>query len=175
MLLKARWIKSLSLTITILTVLALLWPKAAFGHSYVPTSGTCEFSNGHSHSLQVQPPNDLICVDASPPPTGSNATANPALGTVQFPAGFSLNSSKILNNLVGVFIAVGGLVFFFMLLFGGIKFMTAGGDPKNAEAARKTITNAVIGLIIVVSAFLVTTVLGELLGIPFLKPVIPGL
>lgn len=119
-------------------------------------------------------PNVTVCVANTPTPTRS-AASNPALGTVTFPSSFDLNANQILNNLVNVFIAVGGLIFFFMLLFGGIRFMTAGGDPKNSESARKTITNAIIGLLIVVSAFLVTTVLGELLGIEFLKPNIPGL
>jgi Type IV secretion system pilin len=98
-----------------------------------------------------------------------------AVGFITPPTGSSLNSSSILNSLVGVIVAIAGLIFFFMLLVGGIRYMTAGGDPKNAESARKIITNALLGLLIVVAAYLITTILGELLGIDFLNPDIPGL
>jgi amino acid transporter len=98
-----------------------------------------------------------------------------AVGVINEPNGFSLDPDNLLNQLVGILIAIAGLLFFFMLLFGGIRYMVAGGDPKNAESARKIITNALIGLLIVVGAYLITTVLGELLGIDFLNPDIPGL
>ncbi len=158
-------VTTIFLSFLLITVASL---SPTFAHDYQRGAGvTCRAD----HNPDVIGGVDY-CIHTASSGTG---TTNPALGTVTFPAGFSLDASKILNNLVGVFIAIGGLVFFFMLLFGGIRFMTAGGDPKNAESARKTITNAVIGLIIVVSAFLITTVLGELLGIDFLKPNIPGL
>lgn len=98
-----------------------------------------------------------------------------AVGTITEPPGSTLDAGSLLNNLVTVLFAIAGLIFFFMLIMGGLRYMTAGGDPKNAESARKTLTNAVIGLMIVVSAYLVTTVLSELIGTDFLRPDIPGL
>lgn len=51
------------------------------------------------------------------------------------------------------------------LMIGGIKYATSGGDPKSAAAAKQTITNALIGALIVIAfrallAFIITVVLG---------------
>ena len=50
------------------------------------------------------------------------------------------------------------LIFFFMLIWGGFRYMSAGGDPKNADAARQTLTNATVGLLIVVASFVIIEV-----------------
>ncbi len=46
-----------------------------------------------------------------------------------------------------------GAVAIFFVIFAGIKFITSGGDPKQAEGARKTLTYAVIGLIVILISF----------------------
>lgn len=38
------------------------------------------------------------------------------------------------------------------VIYGGFKFITAQGEPENAKAARETVQNAVIGLVIAVVA-----------------------
>jgi ABC-type arginine transport system permease subunit len=98
-----------------------------------------------------------------------------AVGTITQPSGFKLDPSTLLNSLTGIIIAIAGLLFFFLLLYGGIRYMLAGGDPKNTDTARKILTSAIIGLLIVVGAYFITTFLGTILGINFLNPAIPGL
>lgn len=46
-----------------------------------------------------------------------------------------------------------GVVALFLIILGGFKLMTSGGDPKGVEGARKTITWAIIGLIVVLLSF----------------------
>ena len=65
------------------------------------------------------------------------------------------NFGKLLSSVVGFALAAAGLIFFFMLVWGGIRYMTAGGDDKSIMAARQTITNAIIGLLIIVSSFVI--------------------
>lgn len=49
----------------------------------------------------------------------------------------------------------------FMIIYGGIQLVTAQGEPDKATQARKTITNALIGLIIsIVAATVVTFIAG---------------
>ena len=73
--------------------------------------------------------------------------------------------NEVIGRLVQLAFAVAGIAFFFMLVLGGIRYITAGGDEKAAASARNTLTQAVIGLIIVVAAFLVTQLLFSLFGI----------
>lgn len=70
-----------------------------------------------------------------------------------------LSLNDLIKNGVTIAIAVAGLVFFFMLIFGGLKYLTSGGDEKAAAGARGTLTNAFIGLLIVVAAFLISQLL----------------
>jgi len=43
----------------------------------------------------------------------------------------------VFGNVVEVVLALAGIVLFIMLLSGGFKYITAGGDPKGIEGARK--------------------------------------
>jgi hypothetical protein len=60
----------------------------------------------------------------------------------------------ILNALMG-FGVVGA---FGYLVLGGIKWITAGGDAKALQAARDTIVNAVIGVILLSCALVITNI-----------------
>ena len=74
-----------------------------------------------------------------------------------------------LNDLVknGVMIAIGiaGLIFFFMLILGGLKYLNSGGDEKAVASARGTLTSAFIGLVIIVAAFLISQLLFTVFGL----------
>jgi len=60
------------------------------------------------------------------------------------------------------------LVFFFMLILGGLKWVMAGGDEKKVGEARGQITNALIGLAIVFAAWAIMKLIGTLFGIDIL-------
>ena len=70
------------------------------------------------------------------------------------------NTIKPINDIVGIiraviqFILVVAFVLaFIMLLIGGIRWITAGGDEKGVAGARNMITAALIGLVIVLVAY----------------------
>jgi hypothetical protein len=50
------------------------------------------------------------------------------------------------------------------LILGGIQYIMSKGDAKAAEAARQWLTNAVIGMIIVVAVFALRTMVFSLIG-----------
>lgn len=101
---------------------------------------------------------------------GSSGTASKGVGQIDPTVlGVPTKINDIISSVVQLAYAVAGLVFFFMLLFGGIRYLSAGGDEKAAAAARGTLTNAVIGLIIVVAAFLVTQLLFSIFKIQGIK------
>lgn len=67
---------------------------------------------------------------------------------------------EFITAIVRFALAAAAFIFFIMLLWGGFRYLNAGGDPKNADAARQTLTNAGIGLLIVlVSLFIIEVVL----------------
>ena len=62
---------------------------------------------------------------------------------------------EVYKNILKVIISLGLLALFVMLLTGGFKFLTAGGDPKAAASAKQTMTYAVAGIGMMAIAFLI--------------------
>jgi arginine exporter protein ArgO len=72
-------------------------------------------------------------------------------------------SNLILSNLL----LISGVLAVIFLLFAGIRYITAAGDPIKAKAARGAIINVVIGVIIIIAAFSIIKFavgVGDLLG-----------
>lgn len=74
------------------------------------------------------------------------------------------NLSQFLVNIVGLTIAIAGVGSFFLLLYGGIRYITSAGDKLGTQHAREVITAAIVGLVIVVGSYAVATTLGKVLG-----------
>jgi len=70
----------------------------------------------------------------------------------------------VFSNVVDWAVALAGLAAVFFIIFSGIKFLTSGGDPKQVEGARKTLTYAIAGLIIVFLAFAIIKLIGTMTG-----------
>jgi TRAP-type C4-dicarboxylate transport system permease small subunit len=64
---------------------------------------------------------------------------------------------EMAGSVINVALSVLGLVFLGYALYAGFKWMTAQGDEKAVTAAKDTIKNSVIGIIIIVAAFALTT------------------
>lgn len=78
-----------------------------------------------------------------------------------------------LNTLVGLIVNVatilGALIFGAMLMFAGYKVITSAGDPEKMQEARQTGTYAVVGMLIIILAFLIVRILAFVFGleVPF--------
>lgn len=73
-----------------------------------------------------------------------------------------------ISSLISIFTAVAFIAMIFYFLFGGIMWITSGGDTKRAEGASKQITNAVIGLGLVAIGWALINLIGKFLGINIL-------
>ncbi len=60
---------------------------------------------------------------------------------------------EIVKGIINVAMGFLGMLAVLTILFGGFKWMTAGGSKENTEKATKLLTNGVIGLIIIFSAW----------------------
>jgi len=61
----------------------------------------------------------------------------------------------VFSNVVSILIAGAGLTAFVLLLVSGIKFITAGGDPKQLEGAKKSLSFAIIGVVLIAVSYLI--------------------
>lgn len=64
------------------------------------------------------------------------------------PLTFGLIGLAILD----ILLRIGGMVAFGLLVWGGIQFITSQGNPEGTKKALSTVTNALIGLVITLSA-----------------------
>ena len=65
-------------------------------------------------------------------------------------AGSALN--RILKLVINIFSLVVGVISVIMIIVGGLKYITSGGDTGNIQGAKNTILYAVIGLVVVALA-----------------------
>lgn len=69
---------------------------------------------------------------------------------------------SLLRTALNILSWVVGVVAVFMIIIGGFKFVTSGGDANNTKSARDTIIYALVGLVVVVlSQIIVRFVLKE--------------
>lgn len=69
---------------------------------------------------------------------------------------------------------IGGLAFIIYFLLGGLSWLTAGGDKAKVESAQKQITNAVIGLAIILVSYAIILFIQEALDVNILQPEFPN-
>ena len=68
---------------------------------------------------------------------------------------------KIATKIVGIFSIIVGIVAVIMIIYGGFRYITSGGESGSVSNAKNTLIYAIIGLIIVALAqFIVHYVLG---------------
>ena len=76
-------------------------------------------------------------------------------------------------NVVRATIIFSGLALLVVLLIGGMKYVTAGGDEKAIASARKTITLALTGFILVIVSYFLMRTLSDILGVDILQFEVP--
>ena len=70
--------------------------------------------------------------------------------------------SSLISNIVGFLTIIGGIMFLIYFVLGGLSWITAGGDPGKVDEAKKKMTGAAIGMIIVLVLIFIVLRLGRL-------------
>jgi len=70
-------------------------------------------------------------------------------------------------------IIVGGLAFILFFLWGGIEWITAGGDKGKLDEARAKITQGLIGLAVLAASFVIIKFLQTAIGLDLLNIIWP--
>ena len=68
-------------------------------------------------------------------------------------------------NLIYWLMILSGTIAVFFVIFGGIKFLTSSGDQSRVESAKKTITWAIIGLVVVLLSFMIVNIIADITGV----------
>jgi hypothetical protein len=71
---------------------------------------------------------------------------------------------RIALNIVDMALAAIGYIAFFFILYGGFQFLTGGSNPSQIEKARKTMLNAIVGLVISLGAVAVVNLIFGIIG-----------
>jgi len=73
--------------------------------------------------------------------------------------------NSIIKTVINVFSIVVGVVAVIMIIIGGFRYITSGGDSSNVSGAKNTIIYAIIGLVVVALAqFIVQFVVNKVTG-----------
>ncbi len=92
--------------------------------------------------------------------TGSSAT------NITNGVPFFCSATDLLLPLITYLLAISGTVTILFLIFGGFLYLTAAGNDEQVEKGKKTLMNAVIGLVVITLSFaIVKIVTSTLLGI----------
>lgn len=91
-----------------------------------------------------------------------------------FPAGSlpampDLTLGLIISRAVNYLFVIAGLILLLFLILGGFQLMIGAADPKAKEGASKTITNAIVGFIILFVSYWLVQIIEVVFGISILK------
>lgn len=71
----------------------------------------------------------------------------------------------LIANVLSVAITLIGLAGFVMIIFGAFRYLLSGGNTKETEQARNTLTYSIIGLVVALSAFIILNLLANFTGV----------
>lgn len=64
--------------------------------------------------------------------------------------------AEIVALIIRMFLSIVGIIFIILIIYSGFKWMTSGGEEEAIRKAKKTIVAALIGLLIAISAYIIT-------------------
>ncbi len=70
----------------------------------------------------------------------------------------------IIGRIISVFLSILGVICLVLFVYSGAIWMTAGGDDKKVDKAKAILLNAVVGLVITLSAYAISTFILNVLG-----------
>ena len=89
------------------------------------------------------------------------------------PTGFTnleaVSFQGVVQWAISVVLVLAAVIFFFMLVIGGIKWITSGGDKGKTEAARSQITAALVGLLIVFASWAILQLVNLVFGVDIIS------
>lgn len=88
-------------------------------------------------------------------------------GTTAHPLADIKGVGSLVSLFLNIAFMVAGLVLLIFIIIGGIGLIGSAGDgnPENMEKAKKTLTSAVLGFVIVFASYWIVKLIAQLLGL----------
>lgn len=71
----------------------------------------------------------------------------------------------VINNIISSIVGLGVVVMFVMIVLAGTKYLRSGGDPKSIEAAKQTVTWAILGIVFMAVGWLILQLIYAVTGV----------
>jgi hypothetical protein len=149
--------------VALIASLALLVPSVGLAQATTnpPASGGAAATRPSSRTFTLS--GETTGLDAA---AGNTGLANVCQGV-----GGSACIAQIVGNVINVVLSFSGLILLGFLIYGGLLWMTSGGDVEGVKKAKTMIQNAVIGILItslsyVIASFVLTSLVTSLQGTP---------
>lgn len=84
-----------------------------------------------------------------------------------------LTLPSIITGFIRLTLVIAAIVFFFILVIGGIRWIASGGDKAQTEGARSQITAALVGLVIVFAAWAILALVKTFFGVDIFSLTLP--
>lgn len=103
-----------------------------------------------------------VCLAVEPAPTLKNAfdirSGQPLNSAASEGAGFdtSIGANVIIGAIITSVLSLMGVIFLIMAIYAGYTWMMARGNEEMVEKAKNTLTNAIIGIVIVMAAYAIS-------------------
>jgi cytochrome bd-type quinol oxidase subunit 2 len=94
---------------------------------------------------------------------GSGGQATDYIAEGDVPTIYGLE--EMVANILNIIIGLAGVVLLLMLIGGGFGYITSGGDKEKAAKAKNTLTYAILGLVVILGAWLIIRLIEEFTGL----------
>ncbi len=71
----------------------------------------------------------------------------------------------IIKNVINAALVFAGVVTLILVIFSAFQYTTSKGDQAKIDTAKKTMTYAILGLVIVLMSFFIVTLISQLTGV----------
>lgn len=68
------------------------------------------------------------------------------------------------NNIIGYALSLIGIIFLILIIVSGIQWMTAGGNEDAVKKSKRTITNSILGIVIIGAAYAITRTVFDIIA-----------
>lgn len=90
--------------------------------------------------------------------TGLYTTGSTALGPALTANSANTNIAAFIGYyIIQPILGIVGLIFFLMMLYAGVLWMTAGGNSEQVKKAKQIFINSIVGVVIITAAYALTT------------------
>lgn len=76
----------------------------------------------------------------------------------------SLNVVDVIISVVNFLLVIAGALAVLFLIIGGVRYIISAGNSDQIESAKHTIFNAIVGVIVIILAFVILNTVKRLLG-----------